>query len=317
MTQADDLDRSETTMPRNYAIGREKLLGHLAMLCFALLVAGSFSLGSRAAPHIGPAAINAIRFVIGVAVMGAAAALMLRGSGVRLLAWPVGAWRFAVLGGLMALYFVTMFIALGITSPVSTGAVFTLIPFLSAVFGYLFLRQTVGPIVLVSLMVAGAGALWVIFDGRLAALLRFSVGRGEAIFFVGCLAHAAYAPLVKRFNRKEPLAYFTFWTLSATGGWIALYAVPEIARTAWTGLPPIVWATILYLAVFTTAATFFLLQYASMRLPVSKVFGYSYLTPSFIIVFEGLAGAGWTSTSVAIGALVTVMGLVVLVVAAD
>jgi drug/metabolite transporter (DMT)-like permease len=305
-------------IPRaDYAIGREKLLGHLAMLAFALLVAGSFSLGARSAPHIGPVALNAVRFVVGVAIMAGAALYMLRNSGVRLFAPPSGAWRYLVLGGLMAIYFVTMFVALGITSPVSTGAVFTLIPFMSAGFGFILLGQRVGPVVLISLLVAAAGAVWVIFGGDLAQLLRFGIGPGEVIFFFGCMAHAAYAPLVKKFNRGEPIAYFTFWTLTATGAWIALYGAREILGTDWTALPAIVWITIFYLAVFTTAATFFLLQFASMRLPVSKVFAYSYLTPSFIIVFEGLAGAGWTSASVATGALVTVLGLVVLVVAAD
>lgn len=301
----------------SYATGREKLLGHLAMMTFALVVAGSFSLGARAAPHIGPVALNALRFVIGVAIMAAAALLMLRGSGVKLFAMPAAPWRFGVLGALMATYFITMFVALAIASPVTTGAVFTLIPFMSAGFGYLLLGQRAGPVVLVSLLVAGAGAVWVIFGGEFAALMRFEIGPGEAIFFFGCAAHALYAPLVKKFNRGEPIAYFTFWTLTATGACVALYGVGEIAATDWTSLPAIVWITIVYLAVFATAATFFLLQVASMRLPVSKVFGYSYLTPSFIIVIEGLAGAGWTSPGVLVGALVTVMGLVVLVIAAD
>lgn len=304
------------TLPR-YATGREKLYGHLAMLAFALLVAASFSLGSRSAPHVGPLALNAVRFAIGIAIMAAAASYMLRQSTVRLASWPEAPWRYAILGGLMAAYFVTMFIALAITDPISTGAVFTLIPFMTAGFGYFLLGQRVSAIVLVSLLFAGAGAIWVIFDGDVQALMRFAVGRGEVIFLAGCLAHALYAPLVKKFNRGEPVAYFTFWTLTATGAWIVLYGIPEIAATDWTALPAIVWITVFYLAVFTTAGTFFLLQFASLRLPVSKVFAYSYLTPSFIIVIEGLAGAGWAQAGVLVGAAVTVIGLIVVVVAAD
>lgn len=38
--------------------------GHLAMLLFSALVAGSFSLGSLAANEIAPAALNAVRFLI-------------------------------------------------------------------------------------------------------------------------------------------------------------------------------------------------------------------------------------------------------------
>jgi drug/metabolite transporter (DMT)-like permease len=300
-----------------YATGREKLAGHLAMLAFALLIAGSFSLGSRAAPHVGPAALNAIRFVFGIAIMAGAAVYALRGTGLSILALPKAGWRYAILGALMAVYFITMFVALAITNPVSTGAVFTLIPFLSAVFGYFLLGQRVSPVVVASLLVAGAGAVWVIFGGDLGSLLAFEVGRGEVIFFFGCLGHAAYAPLVKKLNRGEPVAYFTFWTLAATGIWIMIYGLPEIAATDWTSMPAIVWVTILYLAVFTTAGTFFLLQFASLRLPVSKVFAYSYLTPSFIIVIEGLVGAGWAGPSLLAGALVTVLGLVLVVVAAD
>lgn len=54
-------------------------LGHLAMLGFSALVAGSFSLGSMAAPHIAPAALNGPRFFIAALLVGVA--VMLRGGG--------------------------------------------------------------------------------------------------------------------------------------------------------------------------------------------------------------------------------------------
>ena len=39
-------------------------VGHLAMLCFSVLVAGSFALGVLAANDIAPMALNAVRFWI-------------------------------------------------------------------------------------------------------------------------------------------------------------------------------------------------------------------------------------------------------------
>ncbi|MFT6657678.1 hypothetical protein [Maritalea sp.] len=39
---------------------------------------------------------------------------------------------------------------------------------------------------------------------------------------------------------------------------------------------------------------------------------YGYLTPSFIILIEGFSGRGWVNPSVAFGALVTVIALLVL-----
>ena len=76
----------------------------------------------------------------------------------------------------MAAYFILMFVALQIASPVSTGAVFTLVPVMSAGFGWLFLRQTSGPVVLISLAVAAMGAIWVIFKGDIDAILGFRIG---------------------------------------------------------------------------------------------------------------------------------------------
>ncbi|MCR4268205.1 DMT family transporter [Nitratireductor sp. ZSWI3] len=296
-----------------YATGVQKRLGHLAMIAFAALVSGSFSLGALATPHLGPAALNAARFVIGIALMGIVARAMLR----RPIPWPAAPWRFLVLGGTMALFFIAMFTALGMTDPVSTGAVFTLLPPLSAFFGYLFLRQVPRGLVLPSLLLAGLGAVWVIFRGDLDAMRRFDVGRGEMIFFVGVVGHAAYASLVRLYNRGEPALAFTFWTLLATGLLIGLYGLREIAETDWLALPGIVWITIVYLAIFTTAGTFFLLQYAAMRLPASKVLAYNYLTPTLVIVYEGILGHGWASLSVMAGAAVTIFGLVILALSPD
>ena len=283
------------------------------MLLFAALVAGSFSFGALAAPHMGPAALNATRFLFGTTLMGIAALVLLKGR----IPLPRAPWRYGVLGALMAVFFITMFVALQFTDPVSTGAVFTLMPLMSAFFGYFLLKQTPGGLVIASLVFAGLGALWVIFRGELDAMLAFDVGRGELIFAVGVAGHAAYASLVRKFNRGEPVIAFTLWTLLATGLCIALYGFGEIVSTDWAGLPAVVWWAILYLSVFTTAGTFFLLQFAALRLPASKVLAYNYLTPSFIILYEGLLGHGWASPVIAAGALVTVLGLVVLAFASD
>jgi drug/metabolite transporter (DMT)-like permease len=313
LSRQAELSPPARTLPRAHATGRGKLVGHLAMLLFAALVSGSYSLGAMAAPHIGPAAINAVRFVFGIAVMAAAAAIVLRGN----VPAPRAPWRFLVLGMLMAVFFVTMFVSLRLAGPVSTGAVFTLMPLMAAGFGRLFLGEVPRPVVLLSLVLAACGAVWVIFRGDVAALLAFDVGAGEVLFLVGVACHAAYAPLVRRLNRGEPLVAFTLWTLFGTGLWIALYGLGEILATDWTSLPAVVWIAVAYLAVFTTAGTTFLVQFAVLRLPAAKVLAYNYLTPSFVIVYEGLLGHGWTTASVAAGALVTMAALLLLAFSPD
>ena len=297
----------------HYATGREKVLGHLAALSFALLIAGSFSIGDLAAPHLSPSALNAIRFVIATSVMLAIYVAYFK----KLPSLPPAPWRFAILGAMMATYFITMFYALQLTLPVSTGAVFTLIPLISAAIGWILMRQRTSPTVFVSLIVAAIGAVWVIFHGDLEAILGFRIGRGEAVFFIGCIGHAAVAPLVKFLNRGEHGIYFTLCSVSATMLWIVAFGAGDLIALDWSGLPIIVWIAIAYLATFTTAGTFFLVQYASMRLPASKVLSYGYLTPSFVIIIEGLLGHGWASLSVMAGAILTALALAVMALSSD
>ena len=298
---------------RTLATGTQKLLGHLAAFLFAALIAFSFSIGDLAVEHIDPVALTSFRLVFAVVVMTVVCLVLGKG----LPKMPPALWRFAVLGFCMATYFVLMFKALEIAQPVSTGAVFTLVPLMSAAFGWVLLRQTTQPLVIFSLIIAACGAIWVIFRGDINAILGFRIGKGEAIFFFGCMAHAVYAPLIKKLLRGEPVIVTTLLTLIATALWVPLFGFSSILETNWAGLPMIVWVAATYLAVFTTAGTFFLMQFASTRLPASKVLSYGYLIPCFIIIYEGLLGHGWVSFTVMIGAIVTALALVVMVLGPD
>src|SRR3546814_18173785 len=76
--------------------------------------------------------------------------------------------------------------------PGAVAAAFPLTPLMTAGFARLFLRQTLSPAVLLALVLAGVGALWVIFRADLGRLLALDLGTGEALFLLGCVCHAAY-----------------------------------------------------------------------------------------------------------------------------
>jgi drug/metabolite transporter (DMT)-like permease len=278
------------------------------MLSFSALVAGSFAMGSLAAPHIAPTALNAVRFVLaGLILSGVAAA-----SGKVTRASLEAPWRYLVLGGLMIAYFVLMFEGLKTAAPVSMSAVFTLTPLMAAGFGWLLMRQRMTGRMALALAVGAAGALWVIFDGSLQAALRFGVGRGEAVYFVGCAAHAVYAPMVRKLNRGEPALVFTLWTNLAGMVLLLVWGWPALMATDWAALPPIVWITIAYTAIAATAATFVLLQFAALRLPSAKVMAYTYLTPSWVILWTLVLGQGVPPAMILIGVALTVVALLLL-----
>ncbi len=209
----------------------------------------------------------------------------------------------------MAAYFVLMFEGLKTAAAVPTAAVFTLTPVMAAGFGWLVSRQRTTPRMALALALGAVGALWVIFRADLAALMRLEIGRGEAIYFWGCMAHAAYAALVRRLNRGESAITSTFLTMAAGTVLLVLWSAPAMLATDWAALPGIVWLTLAYVSVAATATTSYLVQFAALRLPAAKVMAYTYLVPSWVILWELALHGGLPPALVAVGVGLTIAAL--------
>lgn len=278
------------------------------MLMFSALVAGSFSLGSMVAGEISPLALNAVRFAIATGILGA----VVIATGGFASGTTSAPWRYVILGGLFGIYFVLMFEGLKTAAPVSAAAVFTLTPILTAVIGYMLLRQVTTAWMAAALAIGAMGALWVIFRADVAALMRFAVGRGEAIYFIGVIAHAIYTPMVRKLNRGERALEFACLTSLAGAVVIGLVGIRDMVDTDWAALRPLVWITILYTSICASAMTFVLLQYASLRLPSAKVMAYTYLTPSWVILWEIVLGRGVPPALVMGGVGLSILALLML-----
>jgi len=286
----------------------DAMRGHLSMLVFSGLIAGSFALGSMAVPHIAPTALNSVRFILASCLVAAVAVgtVGIRREALR------APWRYLVLGTSMGLYFVLMFEGLKTAPPVSVAAVFTLTPILSGLFGFLLLRQIMTPRMSLALSIGAVGALWVIFRADWRAVGAFEVGRGEIVYFWGCVAHAAYIPLVRKLNRGEPAVVFSLGAMAAAALLITLAGWRYIVATDWAALRVIVWVTIGYTTIFATALSFILVQYASLRLPSAKVMAYTYLTPSWVILWQAALGQGVPRVLVMAGVALTAVALFLL-----
>ncbi len=255
---------------------------HLVMLVNVLLVSTSFPVAAAITHALEPAALNCVRFGLAAAVFAFLLTLLgkWRRPGAR--DWL----RYLLLASALVGFFVAMFAALRLTSAVNTSALFTLVPLISAAIAWPLLGQRTPRRQLVFMLLAAFGALWVVFKGSWAYALALSFGRGDLIFLAGCLALAAFSPLTRRLDVGENLMSQTFWTLVCGTGMLALIGAGDLAATEWRAVPLGAWSGIAYLAVFTTAVTFYLLKYASLRLPAAKVMSYNYLTPSFVVLLE-------------------------------
>ena len=282
--------------------------GHIAMLAFSILVAGSFPIGVRIANLAEPLALTAVRFALASVVVGVFVGL---GPGLKRSDFNAP-WRYFVLGGVFSIYFVMMFEGLKTAPSVSTAAVFTLTPIMSALFGWILLRQVTTRWMALALLVGGVGAIWVIFRGDINAIARFDVGRGEIIFFFGCFFHAFYTPLVRKLNRGENPVVFTLGTIIAGGLILTALSLRDLTTIDWPAMPSIFWIGLAYLAISSTAITFFLVQYATLHLPSAKVMAYTYLTPSWVILWTLVLGQGVPPAVILVGVALTVVALLLL-----
>jgi drug/metabolite transporter (DMT)-like permease len=279
--------------------------GHLAMMTFSLLVAGSFSFGKLIAPKIDPVSLTAARFFFGALLLFLALLATKRFH----FSHYQKPWRFFVLGAIFVIYFITMFEALKTVSAISTSAIFTLMPFLAGAMDFAVSRRRMSGFIWAGLSIGAVGALWVIFKGSFAAFWALNLGLGEFLFFFGVSAHAAYAVLVPKLRRKEPI-YATTLGVTFSGAVILVILFwPRIATTAWSELSMNVWVTLAYLTIFASLGTFTLVSFAAEYLPSAKVMAYTYMTPFWVVLLEGLLGHGWPEPYVLIGGFPILVGL--------
>jgi drug/metabolite transporter (DMT)-like permease len=283
------------------------------MLTFSLLVSVSFTIGALVANQIEPLAITAARFLLATIFIFAFFIVSSTAS-ISDLKNPI---RFLLLGGMISIYFVTMFEGLKTADPISMSAVFTFTPIMAGIFDRVLSNRRLSLTTWASVIFGGIGALWIIFDGKYSNFIGLKIGFGEALFFVGCAGHAFYAALIPRLNRGEtPLAQ-SFGTLLAATLILAFVGGNDILSTFWLTLSQEVWLTMFYLAIFATAATFFLIQFAATRLSSLKVMAYTYAVPFWVTSLEILLGHSSISTVLLIGGSIIFISLVLLLINKD
>jgi drug/metabolite transporter (DMT)-like permease len=289
--------------------GGESRRAHLAMICFVFLISTSFTVGEAITRDIDPVVLTWLRFGFSAVIF---AGILLASAGGFKLPKPADILRYSWFAFLLSFYFSAMFEALRWTDALSTSAVFTLVPPMTAIISFFLLRQRLSLNQVGALLLAGVAAIWVLFDGSVDLLLGFSIGKGEAIFFIGCIAFASYAPSVRRFASGQGLIEQTFWSLVAGTVMLTAYGWPRIAATDWPEIPLLVYLGAAHLTIFSTAISFYLLQYGSIRLPAAKVMAYTFLIPAFVLLQETALGEPWPSLSICAGVLVIASAMAVL-----
>ncbi|WP_025127947.1 DMT family transporter [Pseudomonas sp. PH1b] len=279
---------------------------NLGMLLWTLLIAASFFAAAQVSQAIDPVLLTALRLLFSALMF--LPLLWLKGTSPTTLA---GLRAHAVLGLLLALYFGSLFEALRYTSAVNTGTLFTLVPLLTLLFEAWLLPGNGQQRRLLPMLVAGAGALLLILKGGAAGQLPSLYAMG--VYALGCLAMALYSPLSQRFKAhslqgRSPVA-MTFWNMLF--GALFLF-VTSLASGGWrSGVllsgNDLLW--LLYLALFATLATFWLLHRAIGVIAPSTVISYIYLSTLCLTLFHWLWLGQPPRPGELLGALLVALGM--------
>jgi drug/metabolite transporter (DMT)-like permease len=278
------------------------------MLLASILVSTSFVVGKAITHGLDPATLTLIRFIT-AALLFAPYIWLKHGLFIPSLR-SLG--RYSLISATIVFFFLCMFQSLRYTSALNTSALYTLVPGLAGIFGALLIKERLGQNRLFALVCGMTGALWVIFRGDLQRFLALDFNRGDLIFLAGCLSMGLYTPLIKLFHKDEPMALMTFWILVTGVGWLLLSSGMNLQSVHWSQVEIHIWAGIIYLAVFTTIITFFLTQFATMRIGPTRVMAYSYFYPALVLFIDWIMGRGLPPLKTLPGILIVLIATFVL-----
>lgn len=267
---------------------------HAGMLLWALLVGLSF-------PVVGwlgtlpPLLLTALRFAIACAGLWW---LAQRSAAF----WP--SWRalplYALMGLCLAGFFSAMFWAAHHATALSMATLYVTVPLLAFGLGLLLRVERLAWRLPAILLLGACGALLLSLAEAFVQGGQLQFGRGEAVFFLGCIASALYPVVSKRGlasgRLADSAAVRTFWSLALGGlliGALGLVVEPVSALATMTAKDALL---LVYLGLCSSALTFWLMQHATATLTPGAVTAYGYLVPfvSMILLFAREPGQiGW------------------------
>ncbi|MEQ6918038.1 DMT family transporter [Halomonas aquatica] len=283
---------------------------HLGMMLWAVLVGLSFP-AVGAMSELPPLSLTSLRFLIACAGLW----WLVRRSPTFLPGWrelPL----YALMGLCLAGFFGAMFWAAHHATALSMATLFVTVPLLAFLLGLGFGVERLAWRLPAILALGAAGALGLAIAESLEQGGRLRFGMGEAVFFLGCFATALYPVLSKwglaTGRLPASAAVRTFWSLGLGAvlvGFAGLALEPMGRLAAMTGRDLLV---LVYLGLFSSALTFWLLQRATAVLTPSAVTAYSYLVPfvSMLLLFvrePGRVGWAWLPGSLMVIAAILLL----------
>ena len=280
----------------------KELNSHLIIILATFLVGGSFVISQKLSGIIDPISITLLRFVIASLVL---VPIIFLNQNYRKKLIPTFN-RAMIISFFYSLFFIGLFKALEYTTALNTGTIFTLVPFITAVFSIFIFNQKISLISYLVYFIGIIGTSMVVFRGNLELFISLSLNNGDIIFLLAIFSMALYSICMKYFHKEDDeLIVLVFMTLFGGVIWMSLSLIIFDIPLNWTKIGTEEFLYIIYLSILATLVTSYLYQRGTIFLGPKKVMAYVYLNPATIIIISYFTIHEEINTFIFIGILIS------------
>ena len=280
----------------------KELNSHLIVLLATFLVGGSFIVSQKLSGIIDPISITLLRFVIASLVL---VPIIFFNQNYRKKLIPTFN-RAMIISFFYSLFFIGLFKSLEYTTALNTGTIFTLVPFITAIFAIFIFKQKIDFIQYIVYFIGIIGTSMVVFKGNLELFISLSLNNGDVIFLLAIFSMALYSICMKYFHKEDDeLIVLVFMTLFGGVIWMSLSLIIFDIPLNWTKIGSEEFLYIIYLSILATLVTSYLYQRGTIFLGPKKVMAYVYLNPATIIIISYFTIHEEINTFIFIGILIS------------
>lgn len=280
----------------------KELNSHLIVLLATFLVGGSFIVSQKLSGIINPISITLLRFVIASIIL--TPIIFMNKKYIKKIIPTFK--RAMIISFFYSLFFIGLFKALEYTTALNTGTIFTLVPFITAVFSIFIFNQKISLMSYLVYFIGIIGTSMVVFRGNLELFLSLSLNNGDIIFLLAIFSMALYSICMKYFHKEDDeLIVLVFMTLFGGVIWMSLSLIIFDIPLNWTKIGSEEFLYIIYLSILATLVTSYLYQRGTIFLGPKKVMAYVYLNPATIIIISYFTIHEEINTFIFIGILIS------------
>jgi drug/metabolite transporter (DMT)-like permease len=258
--------------------------------------------------EVSPATIVWIRFGMGLIILGIAVAIR------KQFTLPnKSELTYFALIGFIGVTFHQWLQATGLMTAAATTTAWIVatIPIFTAILGWLVLKEKLGPLRTVGIIIATLGVLLIVSKGNIGTLTSGKFGTiGDFLILISAVNWAVFSILSRRGLKVHPAALMMFYVMLFgwffAGIWLfgfgpGLSEIPKLSLNGWLGL--------LILGVFGSGIAYITWYDALQILPASQASAFIYIEPLVTMVVASFILAEPITLVIIIGGALTITGV--------